>query len=512
MKYILAIDAGSTGIRSVLINKEGRIIHYEYEPIKSIKTEQGCIEYDPEDLWHKMLFVVRRLFEKSGVKAGQVLALGITNQRGCFTLWDKNSGKALTNFISWADVRASNTCDQMNRSKVWRLLKRVSWLLGRVTGNQMFQTTSLLDFTTDHVTVRLKWVLESNPDLKEKSKKGEVLFGTIDTWFIYKLTHGKVHATDYSNAATGLLNPFHLVWNRPLLKLFNIPTKMLPELKETSDDYGKVDPSIFGFEIPIKAAVGDQQSALFAQCCFEPGDVKVSQGSGAFVDMNVGFKAKLSRRGLFPLVAWVINGQPSYLLEGYVATAGTLIDWLGQGLGLSDTPKALNDFASQCDSSKGVIFVPTPSGIRFPYFNPNTKASIFGLSLTTHRKHVARAVFEGIALRIVDILIALEKDTKIPIRSIKTDGGVSRSDIMLQILSDLANLTVKRAPETDMTATGAAYLAGLAIGFWRDRSELQMLYDKMKPTIFEPKMDGTIRKAKIQQWEKALQSVLSIES
>ncbi|MHA1215385.1 MAG: glycerol kinase 5 [Candidatus Hodarchaeales archaeon] len=511
MKYILAIDAGSTGIRAVIVNKEGKIIHYGYDTVNAIRSEQGCIEYDPEELWQKLLDVVNRVLEKSGIGAEQIAALGITNQRACFTLWEKESGKPLINLISWADVRASNTCEEMNRSKIWRMMKKSSWVLGRITKNPMFLTTSMLDFTTDHVTVRLKWVLDSNTGLRERCKRGEVLFGTIDTWFIYKLTNGKVHATDYSNAATGLLNPFHLKWNKPLMKLFGIPGEILPELKETSDNYGKVDPSLFGTEIPIRAAVGDQQSALFGQCCFEQGDVKISQGSGAFVDMNVGSKGKLSKRGLFPLVAWVLEGQPSYLLEGYVATAGTLIDWLGQGLGLSDTPKALNEFASQCDSTEGVIFVPTPAGIRFPYFNPNVKATILGLSLTTHRKHVARAVFEGIALRIVDILTGLEKDTKITIRSIKTDGGVSKSDIMLQILADLANLTVKRAPETDMTATGAAYLAGLSIGFWKDLSELKALYDQMKPTTFEPKMDKETRDEKIRLWEKALKAVLSVD-
>jgi glycerol kinase len=287
----------------------------------------------------------------------------------------------------------------MNKNIIWRIFKKFAWIASKITRNSMLTTTSMYDFSTDHVTVRLKWALDTIDSLRERCKAGEIAYGTIDTWFIYKLAGGKVHATDYSNAATGMLNPFQLKWNLPLMRIFDIPQEILPELKETNGNFGVTDPSLFdGAEIPIRAASGDQQAALFGQCCFKPGDVKISIGSGAFVDMNVGEKGKLSKRVLFPLVAWMINEKPTHMLEGYVATAGTLIDWLGQGIGLSDTPKVLNEYTAQCDDTEGVIFIPTPSGIRFPYFSPKTKASIQGFSLKTHRKHVARAVFEGIAL------------------------------------------------------------------------------------------------------------------
>ncbi len=512
MQYILAIDSGSTGIRAVLFDKQGEIIAREYEKTTALYPKAGWIEHDPIDLWQSLINVVSRIFEKLEVSPKDIAAIGITNQRASFTLWERDTGKPIINFINWADVRAADTCNVMNKNKKWRLLKKFAWIVSKITRNTMLTATSMLNYTTDHVTVRLKWALDNVEGLQERCKSGEIAFGTIDCWFIYKLTGGKIHATDYSNAATGLLNPFELKWNKPIMGIFNIPMEILPDLKDSNGDFGTTDPSLFdGVNIPIRAAAGDQQAALFGQCCFNPGDVKISQGSGAFVDMNVGNKGKLSKRGLFPLVAWVIDGKGTYMLEGFVATAGTLIDWLGQGIGLSDTPKVLNEYAAKCEDTEGVIFIPTPSGIRFPYFSPNARGTILGLSLNTHRSHVARAVFEGIALRLVDILEGLEKDTKISIRSLRADGGVSKSNILLQCLADLADLEVIRAPEPDMTATGAAYLAGLSVGFWQDQNELQELYSNMEPITFRPTMDSQKRQEKILRWKRALKAVLEID-
>ena len=508
----MAIDSGSTGLRAVIFDKKGQIIAREYEKTTAFYPKVGWIEHDPLDLWHSLLAIVNRIFERTDVSPKDIAAIGIANQRASFTLWERDSGDPIINFINWADVRAADTCNQMNKNKRWRLLKKFAWVASKATGNTMLTATSMLNFTTDHVTTRLKWILDHTNGLRERCKKGEIAFGTIDSWFIYKLTGGQVHATDYSNAAAGLLNPFELKWNKILFSIFNIPLEILPELKDTNGNFGNTDPTLFqGAEIPIRAACGDQQAALFGQCCFNKGDVKISQGSGSFVDMNVGEKGKLSKRGLFPLIAWVIDGKGTYMLEGFVATAGTLIDWLGQGIGLSDTPKILNEYAAKCEDTEGVIFIPTPSGIRFPYFSPKARGSILGLSLSTHRSHVARAVFEGIALRLVDILEGLEKDTKIPIQSLRADGGVSKSDIMLQCLADFANLEVIRAPEPDMTATGAAYLAGLSVGYWQDRNQLQEIYSSLNPRHFYPQLDNDTRIVKVTHWKKALKAVLSID-
>ncbi|MCL8266075.1 FGGY family carbohydrate kinase [Leptospira weilii] len=509
-KYVLSIDSGGSGIRAFLLDRKGKITERQYEKTPPNIPEIGALEHDPEVLWKSLLSLLKKI-QKNKQVAKEIAALGICNQRGSFLLWEKSSGKPLTPLISWADVRSHKTAEAMNRNPIWKIIRFVSTLVGRLTNHPMMIATSMLRFTTDHATCRLKWVLDENPELKRRCKKGEILFGTLDTWFIHKLTGGKQHLTDSSNAvATGMFNPFQLIWNQPILTIFGIPANLFPEVKDSNGDFGHSLPEFLGgHSIPIRASIGDQMAALFGQCCFEPGEVKISQGSGAFVDINIGPKAKLSRRGLFPMIAWRIDGKTTYMLEGYVATAGTLIDWLGKGIGLSDTPKVLNELAAQAEDTEGIVFIPTPTGARFPYFNPRAKASVIGLSLASHRRHVARAVLEGIALSLYEILEGIQQDTKVKIKDIKVDGGVSQSDILLQCLSDFSNVRVDRAPEPDMTATGAAYLAGLSIGFWKNLGELKSLQKGYKS--FEPKMDSTQRAQKIQRWKKAVAATLFIE-
>ncbi len=510
-QYILSIDSGGAGIRAFLFNKKGEIVNREYEKTPSEHPEPGAVEHDPDMLWQALLSVVKRLFKSSGVEPGRIAAMGITNQRGSFCLWERETGRPVTKFINWADVRAADVTDSMNRNPKWLILKRAAAVIGKITHSTMMITTSILSFTTDHATCRLKWVLDKDPELRERCRNGEIMFGTLDSWFIYKLTGGKNHLTDATNASgTALYNPFDLMWNKIYCNLFDIPMNILPEVLDTNGDFGKTDPELFdGASIPIRASAGDQMAALFGHCCFSKGDVKVSQGSGAFVDINVGAKGRVSKRGLFPLIAWSLNGKPTYMMEGYVATAGTLIDWLGKGIGLSETPMILNDFAAKCEDTEGVLFIPTPSGIRFPYFNPRTRGTILGLSLSTHRRHVARAVFEGIAHRIIDILEGITKDAGILIKSIKVDGGVSRSDILLQSLSNFADLIVERSAEADMTAAGAAYFAGLAAGFWKDTDELSLLNTNY--SSFSPLMDSEKRDLKRKRWTKAVKAVNSID-
>ncbi|TGK06435.1 glycerol kinase [Leptospira fletcheri] len=509
--FILSIDSGGSGIRAILYDKKGRIAERQYEKTPPILKEPGQLEHDPEVLWKALLSVVGKALRKKKISASNIAAIGICNQRGSFLLWDKQSGKPLTRLISWADVRAGRTAEEMNANGIWKTIQFVSRIASWLTRQPMLIATYMLKFTTDHASVRLKWVFDKQPELRERAKRGEILFGTLDTWFVYRLTKGKEHVTDPSNATvTGMFNPFQLQWNAPLCSIFGIPVRIFPTVKDTGADFGSTDPSLFGgISVPIRAVVGDQMAALFGHCCFEKGGVKISQGSGAFVDMNMGDSPKLSKRGLFPMVAWRLSGKPKYMLEGYIGTAGTLIDWLGKGIGLSDTPKVLNELAAQTQDTEGVVFVPTPSGIRFPYFNPRAKASVFGLSLATHRRHVARAVLEGISLSLYEILEGIKDDTKVPVKEIMVDGGVSQSDILLQCLADFCRVEVKRAPEPDMTATGAAYLAGLACGFWKDEAELKTLQKGYK--VFRPKMEESVRKAKLERWKKAVASTLEIE-
>ncbi|MFW9995807.1 MAG: glycerol kinase 5 [Candidatus Odinarchaeota archaeon] len=507
MSFILSIDSGSTGIRAVLFNKKCEIVAHEYEKTPAYYPNAGWIENDPELLWESLLLVARRIFQKSGISPRDVTAMGIANQRASFTLWERKTGKPLINFINWADIRAAETCERMNKTKKWLILKKLA-LVASITGNTFLTVVSKVKFTTEYVTVRLKWILDNIEGLREKCKSGEVAFGTVDSWLIYKLTGGKIHAIDYTNAATGLLNPVNLKWSKPVFWIFNLPKEILPEIKNTNGDYGTTDPSLFeGAEIPIRVAIGDQQAALFGQCCFEAGDAKISLGSGAFVDVNVGNRAKLSKRGLFPLVAWVIDEKPAYMLEGHVAAAGTFIDWLDYGLGLSETARELNELAAQCGDTQGVVVIPVPTGINYPYFNTEMRATVLGLSLNTRKTHVARAVFEGIALRIVDILAGLEKDTKVPIRMLKIDGGLSQSDILVQCIADFTDLEVICALEPDVTARGVAYIAGIRVKFW-DLNELKQIDARLKTEVFQPRMNPQKRQEKIECWKKSLKMIL----
>lgn len=510
IKYIIAVDAGSSSIRALLFNSLGQIIGREQTPTNVLSPESGAVEYDPEELWQQFLTAVNTLLENCNIDPSEIASIGISVQRSTFTLWDR-SGKTCCNFISWSDIRAAEITADINKNMMWRLVKLGASVVSTFTRGAILTATGMLKFITDHALPRLLWLFKKYPDVYEKAKNGELLFGTLDTWFVYRLTGGRVHATDTSNAAsTSLYNHFDLKWNSIFCNLFKIPMCIFPDVKETVDDFGVTSSELFkGAAIPIGSVVGDQMSSLFGHCCFKKGDVKISQGSGSFVDVNMGFKPGLSRRGLFPLVAWRIDGKTTYMLEGSMATAGRLIDWLGQGIGLSDTPKALNELAAECEDSEGVVFVPTPSGIRFPHFKPTARGTVFGLSLDTHKRHVARAVLQGIAMRLVDILNGIKKDTGIRVTTIKTDGGVSRSDLLLQCIANLSDHTVARSREHEVAATGAAYLAGMSAGIWKNFDEiakLEKFYD-----FFEPKIDPDKRDEIIKRWDRALKAALSVE-
>ncbi len=506
--YILSLDAGGTLTRAILLDRDGRVRARKSVETSVISEEEGAIEHDPLELYQAVCEVAVGIIRENELREEQIDGVGISVQRATFCLWDRKTGEPLTRFISWSDVRAAGQAMRMNRNLFWKFIQVLTGIASRITGSTFFTAASQLKFVTDHILPRLLMVFEEEPEIRRKAVEGRALFGTIETFLLYQLTGGKVHATDASNAAaTSLYNPFDLKWNRLFCRIFRIPMNILPEVRDTSGDYGVTDRASFGgYALPIRAVVGDQMSALFGHCCFTSGEVKVSQGSGSFIDVNIGPRGRGSRRGLFPLIAWQLDGKPTYMLEGTVATAGRLIDWLGHGIGLSDTPKVLNEFAAQTEDTNGVVFVPTPAGIRFPYFNPKARGTIFGLSLTTHRRHVARAVLEGIAHRIVDILEGIEKDTGQEILRIKVDGGVSQSDILLQLIADLSGYTVERAPEVDMTAVGAAYLAGLSAGFWSSLEELASLPRSYQS--FTPAISFSERRDRARRWRHAVRTVV----
>ena len=508
MKYILSIDSGSTGIRAVLFDQNGQIIAREYEKVQQLTPEPGAMEFDPEALWQALLSVSKKILDNSTCDVKDIAALGICNQRGTFVLWDRKTGEPVTNFIGWADVRAAKTCEKIIKHNFkWKFMKFVTKIAS--VFHPMLRTAAKMRLNTDHSIVRLKWLLDSQPELRQRCKAREIAFSTIDSWFIYKLTGGKVHATDYSNAVvTNLYNPYWRRWNGIFMFIFDIAPIIFPDVKDTNGDFGVTDPGAFhNVSIPIRAAVGDQMAALFGDCCFEPGSVKGSFGSGAFVDMNIGQKSIATKRGLLPMVAWCLNGKLTNMVEGSIATAGLLVDWLDRGLGLADSPEVLNELAAQCDDAEGVVFIPTSAGIQYPYFIPEARGCIFGLSLATRKCHVARAVLEGIALALTEIIDTMRRDIKKPITTIKVDGGVSRSDILLHCLADFANVTVERSQKSEMAATGVAYFAGLGVGIWKNLDELKQL--EKKSTTFEPKITAEARKNKIKLWKKSITAMLS---
>lgn len=499
-KHILVVDCGSTGIRSLVFDNKGKILNRYYKRIEVLHPEKGATENSPEDLWEAFKSVVKKSIN---TPFSRVEAIGITNQRSTFALWDKETGKPLTNFINWQDVRSAETVNKMNKKPIWLLLKTAAFFIGRLLRNPLLIVTSMLKLSTDHSICKLRWVLDNNKNILDKCNKGEVLFGTIDSWLMYKISNGKQHVTDYTNAAaTTLLNPFMMKWNTLFCKIFKIPMNILPVVYNTNDLFGETMVKDFGKKVPITCIAGDQQASLFGHRCFNKGDVKVSLGSGAFVCMNVGDKPKFSPRGLFPMIGWTIKGKPQYILEGQVATVGTYINWTIEQLKLFSTPQELDKYATDCKDTNGLFCIPTLTGIRFPYFKPNLTSSFIGMDLTTEKKHIARAILEGIAHRVVDIIEGMEKDTKITITSIKADGGVSNSDILLQIISDFSGKTIYRSSEHDLTSIGAAYFSGLAIGIWDNLKEIERIYIPQKK--FSPKINWNQRKEKRLKWKENL--------
>lgn len=496
-RHILVIDCGSTGIRSILINSKGLITSRDYRKIEILHPEEGATENSPEHMWEVFREIVYKALHTPLIK---IDAIAITNQRSTFSLWDKETGEPLINFINWQDVRAADTARAMNRNFTWSILRKVSFVIGRLLKNPLLTVTSMLKLTTDHTICKLRWVLDNNKDIEKKCKDDKVLFGTIDTWLLYKLTGHKVHATDYTNAAaTTLLNPFMMKWNDLFCNIFKIPMNILPKVLNTNDHFGETDKDLFGKTVPILCMVGDQQASLFGHRCFNKGDLKITLGSGGFVSMNVGEKPKFSTKGLFPLIAWTLNSKPHYKLEGQVATVGTFIDWTIDKMNWFSSYKEFDTLAEQCNSSNGIYVIPTLTGLRFPYFKPDLKASVSGLSLSSDKAFLARGIAEGIAHRVVDIIEGMEQETKIPVKDIKIDGGVSNSKILMQIISDFSGKTIYRSSESDLASLGAGYLAGLATTLWKDKEEI--LNMNIPSTKFEPNYSNETRIKERLQWK-----------
>ena len=486
-KYIMAIDAGTTSNRAILFDRSGKICSMAQKEFTQYYPEPGWVEHDASEIWFTQLGVCVDALAKAGVSADSIAAIGITNQRETTIVWDKNTGNPICNAIVWQCRRTSEYCDSLVERGLTDMIREKTGLII----DAYFSAT------------KLHWILENVPGARERAEAGQLLFGTVETWLIWKLTKGAVHATDYSNAArTMMFNINTLEWDDDILRELDIPKCMLPTPMPNSCVYGMTDASFFGGEIPISGAAGDQQAALFGQTCFEKGEAKNTYGTGCFLLMNTGDKPIRSENGLVTTIAWGIDGKVTYALEGSIFVAGAAIQWLRDELHLIDSAAESERLAEVVDDTAGCYVVPAFTGLGAPYWDQYARGVIVGLTRGVNKNHIVRATLESIAYSTHEVLSAMEADSGIKLSSLKVDGGASANNLLMQIQSDIAATTVIRPSCIETTAMGAAYLAGLAVGYWNDRADVLSNWQKDKE--FAPQITDSDRQERLRGWKKAV--------
>ncbi|AWP04365.1 putative glycerol kinase 5 [Scophthalmus maximus] len=509
-RFVLSVDVGTTSVRCHVYDQETKIRGSCSTQVVALYPEVGHVEMDPAAIWKGFITVVKGAVQDAGVQMCQIQALGISTQRGTFTTWDRKTGVPFHNFISWQDLRAADLVKSWNRSCTMNGIQGVMKVLYFLTRQKRLLAASLIVFSTQHVSLRLVWALTHYKQIRQAVAEGNCCFGTIDTWLLYKLTRGKVHATDYSNASsTGIFDSYQMCWSGLLCSLLSLPLSIFPKVENTSHDFGSTDPSIFGLSIPIMSVMADQQAAMFGECCFDVGDVKITMGTGTFMDINTGCKPHTSVAGLYPLVGWKIGPEVVYLAEGNSADTGTAIIW-AQKLDLFSDIRETSAMAYSVSDSDGVCFVPSFSGLQAPLNDPKACASLMGLKPSTTKSHLVRAILESVAFRNKQLYETMMRDTHIPITKIRVDGGVSANDFVMQLTADLFGRKVARLQHREMSCLGAAFVAGLRAGFWRTREELKKLQSTDK--VFLPKVvdrddSGSWNREYtpvLQSWERAL--------
>jgi glycerol kinase len=486
-RYILSLDQGTTSSRAIIFDKNGTIVATAQKEFTQIFPQPGWVEHDANEIWSTQLGVATEAVLKAGLTIHDIAAIGITNQRETAVVWDRNTHQPICNAIVWQDRRTSAYCDQLKKDGTSQMIRSKT---GLVT-DAYFSGT------------KVKWILENIPGARAKAEKGELCFGTIDSWLLWKLTNGKVHATDVSNASRTLLYNIHtLRWDNDLLKLFGIPQSMLPEVKSSSEIYGHTQHLLTAADIPVSGIAGDQQSALFGQMCTQPGMIKNTYGTGCFMLMNTGTKPVDSNNSLLTTIAWKLGNEVQYALEGSVFIAGAVVQWLRDGLHLINTSSEVEALAGSVSDNGGVYMVPAFTGLGAPYWNQHARGIITGITRGTTNAHLARAAVESIAFQTMDVLKAMESDAGIAIRQLRVDGGATINDQLMQFQSDILDTSVIRPKITETTALGAAYLAGLAVGFWNDIKDLEKYWQKERE--FSPAMNNDIRDGHKVQWKKAI--------
>lgn len=492
-KYVMSIDQGTTSSRAIIYNHEGEVISAAQREFNQIYPHSGWVEHDAEEIWRSVTRVMEESLERAGLDPNELAGIGITNQRETTVIWDKERDEPIYNAIVWQCRRTSEYCQSLKKEGYEEVFQKKTGLLL----DPYFSAT------------KIKWILEENEDWKRKAMKGELLFGTIDTWLIWRLTGGKAHVTDYTNASRTLIyNIFDLQWDKELLAILDIPESMLPEVLPCSHVYGYTKPQLLkGAEVPICGIAGDQQAATFAQACFEEGMTKITYGTGSFMLMNTGEKAVLSKNGLLTTIAWGLEDEITYALEGSIFIAGAAIQWLRDGLKLLHDAVDSEYFASKLEHNGGVYFVPALTGLGAPYWEPEARGMLVGLERGSRREHIIRATLESIVYQSRDVLSSMVADSKIDLKDLRVDGGAAANNLLLQFLADMTGVIVERPHNTETTAAGAAYLAGLAVGFWESREEI--LKKRQVDRAFKPQLQKSEVERLYSGWERAVKALLA---
>ena len=490
-KYIMALDAGTTSNRCCLFNEAGEVCSMAQKEFTQYFPQPGWVEHDANEIWSTQLEVARQAMENIGATAANIAAIGITNQRETAIVWDKKTGQPICHAIVWQCRRTSKYCDELKAKGLTETYRKKTGLVI----DAYFSGT------------KLRWILENIPGARERAEKGELLFGTVETWLIWKLTGGKAHVTDYSNASrTMLFNINTLTWDADILKELNIPKCMLPEVRPSSCVYGEALPQFFGAAIPIAGAAGDQQAALFGQTCFAPGEAKNTYGAGCFLLMNTGKTPVFSENGLVTTIAWGLNGEVEYALEGSIFVAGAALQWLRDELRLIDSAPDSEYMAQKVSDTNGCYVVPAFTGLGAPHWDQYARGAIVGLTRGVNKYHIIRATLDSLCYQTHDVLRAMEADSGITLTALKVDGGASANNYLMQTQSDVIDAPVQRPKCVETTAMGAAYLAGLAVGYWRDREDVRKNWAIER--TFTPKISAEQREKRLHGWNKAVRCAL----
>ncbi|WP_077624399.1 glycerol kinase GlpK [Sediminibacillus massiliensis] len=489
-KYILSLDQGTTSSRAILFNKKGEIVATGQKEFEQFFPNPGWVEHDANEIWTSVLACIAEVLRKGDIDPSQVEGIGITNQRETAVVWDKHTGKPVYKAVVWQSRQTEDICRQLREEGYQDLFREKTGLLI----DAYFSGT------------KVKWILDNVEGAREKAERGDLLFGTVDTWLIYKLTGGKTHVTDYSNASRTLMyNIYDLEWDEELLDILAVPKSMLPEVRPSSEVYGKtVSYHFFGEEVPIAGIAGDQQAALFGQACYEKGMAKNTYGTGCFMLMNTGEKPVKSQHGLLTTLAWGLDGKVEYALEGSIFVAGSAVQWLRDGLRMIDNAPETEQYASRVESTDGVYMVPAFVGLGTPYWDSDARGAIFGLTRGTSKEHFIRATLESLAYQTKDVLDAMIADSGIELKSLRVDGGAVKNDFLTQFQSDILGVPVERPEINETTALGAAYLAGLAVGYWKNTEEIAKQWKTEKN--FHPEMTEEDRNKLYTGWQKAVEA------